>query len=88
MDLSDDTATNVQLPYYADAADALRNALHDGWHAPITDAKARQRNAAVDAVAAHGRASLVITPMPCARAGDDVGGTNYAKAPLMNNRIG
>ena len=30
VDLSDDAATKVQLLYYADAADALRKALHDG----------------------------------------------------------
>lgn len=30
VDLSDDAATRVQLLYYADAADALRKALHDG----------------------------------------------------------
>lgn len=30
VDLSDDVATKVQLLYYADAADALRKALHDG----------------------------------------------------------
>jgi len=29
-DLSDDTATKVQLLYYSDAADALRKALHEG----------------------------------------------------------
>jgi ATP-dependent Lon protease len=30
VDLSDDMATKVQLLYYADAADALRKALHEG----------------------------------------------------------
>jgi ATP-dependent Lon protease len=30
VDLSDDAATKVQMLYYADAADALRKALHDG----------------------------------------------------------
>ena len=30
VDLSDDAATKVQLLYYADAADALSKALHDG----------------------------------------------------------
>jgi ATP-dependent Lon protease len=30
VDLSDDVATKVQLLYYADAADALRKALHEG----------------------------------------------------------
>ncbi len=30
MDLSDDVATKVQVLFYADAADALRKALHDG----------------------------------------------------------
>jgi ATP-dependent Lon protease len=30
VDLSDDVATRVQVLFYADAADALRKALHDG----------------------------------------------------------
>jgi ATP-dependent Lon protease len=30
VDLSDDVATKVQLLYYADAADALRKAPHEG----------------------------------------------------------
>ena len=29
VDLSDDVATKIQTLYYADAADALRKALHD-----------------------------------------------------------
>ncbi|MFC7538796.1 hypothetical protein ACFQU2_04080 [Siccirubricoccus deserti] len=30
VDLSDDVATKVQVLFYADAADALRKALHEG----------------------------------------------------------
>lgn len=30
VDLSDDVATKVQILFYADAADALRKALHEG----------------------------------------------------------